>query len=195
MNAPKPLRFTRADYHRIGEAGVLPAAARVELIFGEIIEMSPKGVAHEACLRTLLRQLFSLVDQNYTIGCQSPITIGDSSEPEPDVSIAFGSESTFESRHPVGHEVLLAIEIADSTLHFDKTTKAALYAEAQIANYWIFNLINHCVESRRQPERKVDGSWHYAKAQIYSAIDQLPLPLSHSKSTLEVVLDLSKIAL
>jgi len=82
------MRFTREDYHKISDLGLFDPNKHVELIFGEIIQMSPKGVAHETCLRTLLRQLFTILPESFVIGCQSPIAIGESSEPEPDVSIA-----------------------------------------------------------------------------------------------------------
>ncbi len=194
MNSPKPLRFTREDYHRIGEAGLFDANLHVELIFGEIIQMSPKGVAHEACLRTLLRQLYSLVSEDYTIGCQAPIAIGDSSEPEPDVSIARGRESHFAGRHPHGNEVILAIEVSDSTLQFDKSTKATLYAEAQIANYWIFNLVEHCVEAYRNPIHKADGTWYYGEMRQYQPTAMISLPRCARDMNDSIEVDLCKIA-
>lgn len=195
MNAPKPLQFTRTDYHRIGQAGLFDASAHVELIFGEIIQMSPKGVAHEACLRTLLRQLYSLVSEDYTIGCQAPIAIGDSSEPEPDVSVALGPESVFTSRHPNGNEIVLAIEISDSTLQFDKSTKAALYAQAQISNYWIFNLVDHQVEVFNKPTCKEDGTWYYSELRIVQSTAKLSVPLGSNKADIPITLDLKKVAI
>ncbi len=192
MNAPQPLRFTRADYHRMGAMGLFAPHPHVELIHGEIIEMSPKGIAHEACLRTLLRQLFAMVSESYVIGCQSPISIGDSSEPEPDVSIAIGSEANYTERHPTGREVLLAIEISDSTLQFDQTAKLHLYAESQILHYWIFNLVDHRLEAYRNPVRN-DRDWQYQEVQTYAAGDQIELPLT-TNSGQPLLLDLGKIA-
>ena len=193
MNAPQPIRFTREDYHKISELGLFDPNKHVELIFGEIIQMSPKGVAHETCLRTLLRQLFTILPESFVIGCQSPVAIGESSEPEPDVSIASGCEADYADRHPTGHDILLAIEVSDSTLRFDKTTKASLYAEANIPNYWIFNLVESCLEAYCNPARKDDGTWHYQEMQTYSPSDQIALPLVKESDGHPIMLDLSKV--
>jgi Uma2 family endonuclease len=189
------MRFTREDYHKISELELFDPNKHVELIFGEIIQRSPKGVAHETCLRILLRQFFTILPQSFVIGCQSPVAIGESSEPEPepDVSIASGCEADYADRHPTGHDVLLAIEVSDSTLRFDKTTKASLYAEANIPNYWIFNLVESCLEAYCNPARKEDGTWHYLEIQIYTPSDQIALPLVEERDGQPNRLDLCKI--
>ena len=178
MNAPHPIRFTREDYHRIANSGVLDQHARVELIEGEIVRMSPKGAAHETCLSTLLRQLFAVLGEDWVIRCQSPVVIGDWSEPEPDLSIVAGPIDTYRDRHPYGSEVALAIEISDSSLEYDRTTKARLYAEAQIPNYWIFNLVDRCVEIHQQPERFADDLWGYRQVSRVTSQQVLELPIA-----------------
>ena len=183
MNAPHPIRFSREDYHRIAGSGVLDQHARVELIEGEIVRMSPKGSAHETCLSALLRQLFSALGDDWIIRCQSPVVIGDWSEPEPDLSIVSGSLDDYRQRHPFGSEVALAIEISDSSLEYDRTTKARLYAEGQIANYWIFNLVDRCVEIHQQLECSSDGIWGYRQVSNVTGQRIVELPIASLNKT------------
>lgn len=133
-------RLSVADYHKMAEAGILREDERVELIRGEILAMSPIGSQHAAAVGKLTDLLHDLLGRRFSIRIQNPINIGDTSEPEPDLAICIRSEDYYASRHPFGNELLLVIEVADSTLEYDLTVKKSLYAEAGIPEYWVVDV-------------------------------------------------------
>ena len=125
-----PRRFTVEEYYVMGETGVLKPEERVELIQGEIIEMSPKGPEHcastsyaEDCFRAKL-------GDRALVRTQDPIHLGEHSEPEPDVVLAMPHPKRYADHHPTPHEILYVLEIADTTLAKDRMVKAQLYAQA-----------------------------------------------------------------
>jgi Uma2 family endonuclease len=144
-------RFTIAEYHRLTEMGFFAEDDRVELIRGQIIEMAAKGTAHEVCLTRLLRELTVLLLNQATLRCQSPLSLSPTSEPEPDISIVQNRADDYLTAHPSATDVLLVIEISDSSLKYDQDTKRSIYAEAQISHYWIFNLLDRWLESYCEP--------------------------------------------
>jgi Uma2 family endonuclease len=149
--ATHPKRFTVEDYHRLVELGFLREDDRIELIRGELIEMAAKGTAHETCITRLIRILLPLVDEQATLRCQSPITLAVDGEPEPDFSIVQNREDDYATAHPTAEETLLVMEVADSSLDYDRTVKLSLYAEAKIPVYWLFNLPDRCLEIYSEP--------------------------------------------
>ena len=142
-------RFSVGDYHRMGEAGVFDRL-RVELIRGAILDMAPTGTPHVLTVMRLTR-LFAplLVARRADVCVQSSIRLDDRSEPEPDLALLSWDDDR--TAHPGPPDVLLVIEVADSTLTFDRATKAPLYAEAGIPEYWIVNLVDRVVEVHRDP--------------------------------------------
>jgi Uma2 family endonuclease len=176
-SAPLTKRLSIAEYHRLTELGFLQNSDRVELIRGELIYMSAKGTAHETCLRRLLRELPKLVEDQATLCCQSPITLPEDGEPEPDFAIVENHADDYLDRHPLPAEVKLAIEIADSSLTFDQTVKLSLYAEAGIVHYWIFNLLERQLEVHQEPYQKLDGTFAYRLKQIVLPQEDVVLPL------------------
>lgn len=113
--------------------------------------MAAKGTAHEGCLRRLLRILPKIVGDRATLQCQSPITIALDSEPEPDLAIVKNREDDYASAPPTPADTLLVIEVADSSLEYDRTVKLSLYAEAKIPHYWLFNVSDRTLEVYSEP--------------------------------------------
>ena len=148
----KPHLFTAADYHRMTAAGVLNKDSRVELIQGQIIDMASIGAPHFRMVNRLTRLLVPLVGARGIVSVQNPVRLDEGSEPQPDVTILHPRMDQDDAGTPGPADVLLLIEVADSSLGFDRATKLPLYAEAGIRDYWIVNLQDRAVEVHRNPE-------------------------------------------
>ncbi len=147
--------LTISDYHRMIETGIIHEGEHIELISGQVFNMSPKGTRHTLCTRNLFKQLLNLIDDRADIQSQDPITLPNNSEPEPDIVIARLREDNYLDSHPTPADIILVIEVADSSLDFDRNTKAPLYAEAGIREYWIVNLIDDRLEIYSQPAASI----------------------------------------
>ena len=143
------------EWHKMGEANIYPSDSRLELIEGEIFEMSPIGSNHASHLKRINKLFTRLIPENLFPSVQDPLQLGDLSEPEPDFMLLKPSEDSYASRHPVAEDVLLLIEIADSSLNFDQNQKLRLYAMHNIPEYWLLNLIDNCLEVYRKPKGEV----------------------------------------
>jgi Uma2 family endonuclease len=143
--------FSVDEYYRMAEAGILREDDRVELIEGEIVEMSPIGSRHASCVRRLNELLFRDIGQAAIISVQSPIRIDDYSEPEPDVAVLKRREDFYAEGHPTASDVLLLIEVADTSVEYDRNIKLPLYAKAGISEVWLVNLPQETIEIYRQP--------------------------------------------
>ncbi|KOP22742.1 hypothetical protein AMR41_30195 [Hapalosiphon sp. MRB220] len=181
-------RFTITEYDRLAELGFFNENDRVELIRGEIIPMVSKGKPHSVCETRLERELFKLVGERATLRGQQPIIISDYSEPEPDRVIVKNCADDYLSNHPIPDDILLLIEIADSSLKYDQEVKLPLYAEAGISDYWIFNLVENNLECYSEPLHDLQGKFGYRKKVIYLSNELVNLPCFP-----ELVLDLSKV--
>jgi Uma2 family endonuclease len=138
--------FSAAEFERMGEAGVFTKDARLELIEGEIIEMSPIGSRHAACVNFLSRFLNRAVGDIALVSVQNPIRLNDFSEPEPDLALLRLRDDFYRDAHPTPADALLIIEVADTTLAYDRQVKTPLYAKAGIEEAWIINLLDEQVE-------------------------------------------------
>lgn len=181
-------RFTIEEYHRLTELGFFHEDDRIELIRGEIMQMAAKGTPHTTCCRNLLRELAALVAGLAELQCQDPITLPSNSEPEPDFAILRQREDNYLSAHPTPPDILLVIEIADSTLKYDQETKLSVYAEAGISDYWLFNLVEYHLETYSEPYQDLQGKFGYSTKQIL-----LPNQTVALACFPELVLDLSKV--
>jgi Uma2 family endonuclease len=161
MTAVTAKRFSIAEYHRLGELGFFEPDDRSELIRGEIIIMAAKGRLHSVCNSLLVEELIILLARRARVRGQEPIILSDNSEPEPDVVIAHNRADRYFSSHPQPADILLVIEVSDSTLKYDRTTKLSLYAETGISNYWIFNLVDNQLEMHSEAYQKQNGSYSY----------------------------------
>lgn len=127
------------DYHQMIESGLLEGRS-LELINGEIIQMSPEGVAHSFYCRGTAKYLRSILGDRAEISEAHPITLPNNSEPEPDIAMLRTPDTLYQNRHPLPADVFWLIEIASSTLSKDLGVKRDLYAQAGIAEYWVMNL-------------------------------------------------------
>ena len=143
-------RFTVEEYTELIEFGVLGENQRVELIRGEVVNKMPIGERHLFCVNQLNRLLNRQAGDDAIVSVQNPIRLDDS-EPEPDIALLRPREDSYRSVKPQGRDVLLVIEVADTSLEVDREIKRQLYAEAGIPEYWIVNLPDSCVEVFRHP--------------------------------------------
>lgn len=141
-NAPllKRHRLTVDDYGRMGEAGVFAPDARVELIDGEVIDRAPIGTRHAAAVTRLDHLLQRAVGDRAIVRSQNPLRLGDRSEPEPDLQLLLPRADFYASAHPAAGDVLLLIEVADSSVRYDREIKLPLYARHGIAEVWLVDL-------------------------------------------------------
>ncbi len=142
-------RFTVHDYHRMGEAGILHEDDRVELIDGEIVEMAAIGTGHFTCVNRLNRLLVRGVDDEAVVSVQNPVRLDESNEPQPDLAV-LRPRDYLESL-PGPEDVLLLIEVSDTTPAYDRGTKLPLYARAGIREVWIADLKDEKVERHTGP--------------------------------------------
>ncbi|MGL6095603.1 MAG: Uma2 family endonuclease, partial [Fimbriiglobus sp.] len=147
---PPQRLFTVAEYHRMGAAGVLTENSRCELIHGVILEKPVIHPAHKKAVRHLIEAASAVFGKSYVIDSQGPITLPDS-EPEPDLSVAVGPEEQYDARNPLPPELVLVVEVADSSLDYDRGEKLEMYAASQIAVYWIVNFPDRRVEVYTDP--------------------------------------------
>lgn len=139
--------FTIEDYYRMAETGILRRDDRVELIRGEIVRMAPIGITHAGRVDILNFEFGRAVGDDAIVRVQNPIRLeAQNSEPEPDISLLRPKRDFYTSAHPTPADVLLVIEVADSSLSYDRAVKIPLYAEAGIPEVWIMALEEECVE-------------------------------------------------
>jgi len=154
--------------------GILSEDSRVELIEGELIEMAPIGGPHMAVVNRLTRLLVLAVGDHGVVSVQNPVRLPPHSEPQPDVAILNPPAGDATSAVPGPEDVLLIIEVADTTLVYDRTTKLNLYAKSGIAESWVVNLQSKCVEAYREPT--ADGYSRRVDFQLQDSVSPLVLP-------------------
>ncbi len=139
--------FTVTDYYKMAEVGILKPTDRVELIHGQIIQRIPQVSKHSGMINCLTRLLIpSFESEKVIVSVHNPIHLNDTNEPRPDLVIAKFDKTYYSSNHPTPKDIYLVIEVADSSLEYDRTVKKALYADAAIPEYWIVNLQDQQVE-------------------------------------------------
>ena len=143
-------RFNVHEYHRMSEAGVLRHGDREELLDGEVVVMAAIGSPHQAAVDRLNRLLTKACDQQI-VRVQGPVRLDEWNEPRPDLAILRPRDDFYASGHPSPGDVLLLIEVADTSLRFDREVKLPLYARAGIVECWIVDLNGRCVEVHRDP--------------------------------------------
>lgn len=144
-------KFTVEQYHKMVDSGILKEDDRVELIRGEIIEMSPIGTKHSACVARLTRLFTVLLGTRAIVWAQNPIVLQNHSEPQPDVTLLKPRDDFYESAHPQPEDIYLLIEVADTTVKYDKEVKIPLYAEDGIIEVWLVDINEETVELYREP--------------------------------------------
>ena len=183
VDAPEKRRFSIPEYYRMAETGVLKRDERVELIEGEIIALSPIGALHANTVRRLNKLLNALVGDRATVDAQNPVRIGDNSESQPDIVLL--EHDDYGDTHPTPHDVLLLIEVSDTTFAYDRDTKIPLYARAGIREVWIVDLNARVVLRHTDPR---DG--HYRLIERLAHGDQIETQLLPS---LSLMVDIERI--
>jgi len=142
-----------SDYHKMGDADILTKDDKVELLNGEIIKRSPINNKHSSHVRRITALLYSILNKSATLLIQDPITIPKFSEPESDITIAKFDPNFYAKRNPLPKDILILIEVSDSTLLKDREVKLPIYANAKIKEYWIVNLVDNCIEVYKNPRK------------------------------------------
>jgi Uma2 family endonuclease len=148
---PQRHAISAEEYLRMGEAGVFAPEARLELIEGEIIEMAPIGSPHAGTVMILNRLLGRAAGDSAIVLVQSPLILGDRSVPQPDLALLRPRVDSYTRSHPSAADVLLVIEVADTTLAFDVETKIPLYARAGVVEAWVVDLQERALRVFRDP--------------------------------------------
>jgi Uma2 family endonuclease len=146
---PQPRRFTVSDYYRMADVGILHPDDRVELIEGKVVEMAPIGSRHATCVDRLTSILSRLAGQRAVVRVQGPVRLDDLNEPLPDVALL--KPRDYSEAHPHPEDVFLIIEVADTTVRYDRGTKVPLYARAGIPKVWLVDLEQGVVECHTSP--------------------------------------------
>lgn len=145
---PRRRRWSRVEYERAVDLGLFGPEERLELIAGEIVEKATQKPPHTAARDLVEAYLREAFPGHYVRG-QAPLAIDDSSEPEPDVAVVLGTIRDYTTAHPTS--AVLVVEVAETSLTYDRTTKSGLYARAGIPEYWIVNLCDRLLEVHRDP--------------------------------------------
>ncbi len=146
-------RFTVHEYHRMAEAGILHEDDRVELIEGEVSEMSPIGARHASVVRNLNRLLGRQVSGEFLVDVQNPVRLDEGNEPEPDLAVIRMRD--YRGSLPGPEDVLLLIEVSDTTLSYDRNVKLPLYARSGIPEVWVVDLTDEIVERHTGPSGEI----------------------------------------
>lgn len=175
-----PHRWTREEYHKMIAAGIFDEA-RVELLDGEIWNMAGQLTPHATSVRKTTLFLRDIFDEGFLVDSQLPVGITPWSEPEPDVAVVIGAPDDYADHHPGVDEILLLVEISDTSIRKDRTKKAKSYAQAGVTEYWIVNLAQQQLEVYRQPTP--EGL--YLDIKIYSPSETVK-PLASPGGTIAV---------
>jgi Uma2 family endonuclease len=166
--------FTVDEYERMSGAGILLEDDRVELIGGEIVEMSPIGHLHASCVKRLIALFTCRVPAGtFIVSAQDPVRLDDYSEPQPDIALLRPRADFYANAHPAPADVLLLIEVADTSFDYDRFVKLPLYASAGVGEVWIVNLARGAVELFSRPadgeyqsSRTITGGESFAPAEL-----------------------------
>lgn len=173
-DAPHPYAISVAAYHRMGEAGVFGPNDRVELLDGRIYEMTPIGSRHADFVDRLNELFVKAAPAGIKVRIQNPILLAPNSEPEPDLALLLPREQPYAERHPEPQDLALVVEVADSSLEYDRETKLPLYAAAGIPEVWLFDLKNDRAEVFRRPS--ADGYRLTLRAENHETLSCERLP-------------------
>ena len=145
-------RFSVGDYYRMADEGILSQQERVELIDGEVVVMSPIEPRHAACVTSATRELVRIVGDAALVRPGNPVRLNDFNEPQPDFTLVRPRADLYASGHPAPNDVMLVVEISESSLAYDQGVKAGLYAEWGLVEYWVADLNTDRMWIYRSPE-------------------------------------------
>jgi Uma2 family endonuclease len=176
--------ITVQEYHRMAEVGIFHPQERLELIAGQIIQMSPKGTAHESAITRTERLFRKRLGEQVLLRLQSPVQLDDYSEPEPDIAVVKPNPLDYDDHHPSPSEVFLIIEIADSSLKYDREVKALAYAKSGIAEYWILDVNGRKLHVYRLPS----SEGYHSETILLEDVTISPLAFPECKITVREML-------
>ncbi len=177
--AVRSKRWSREEYERLAATGAFAPDARIQLIDGEIVEMTPQSSEHVFAARAAEEALWAAFPTGFDVRIQFPLALGTHSEPEPDVAVVRGHYRDYHTTHPT--TAVLVVEVAESTLAFDRARKQAVYAAAAIPEYWIVNLVDRVLEVYRDPESPAGGTPAYRAVTRYRPGETVsPLAAPHA---------------
>ena len=159
-------RWKRVEYEQLVEKGVFTPGERVELIDGLLLVAEPQSSSHFTAVRLTERALVHAFGEGWDVRAQGPIALDDTSEPEPDVAVVRGELRDFVEAHPA--DPVLVVEVALTSLRFDREHKSSLYARAGRPEYWIVNLVDRVLEVRREPAPSPSApyGWDYRSVEM-----------------------------
>ena len=183
--APLTLRrWKRIEYDRLVDLGVFEGEP-LELIGGQLIVAEPKGAYHSSAVSSAEYALRAGLPSGWIVRTQQPLSLDDESEPEPDLAVVPGRPGDYRHAHP--ERPALAVEVSDSSLHFDRQQKGSLYARAGIEDYWIVNLVDRVLEIYRDPSPDPSAlyGWQY-RSVITLVPPAVAVPLAFASSRIAV---------
>jgi Uma2 family endonuclease len=145
--------FTVAEYERMGQFGILSEDERVELVYGEVIEMPPIGERHAACVDFLTQLITLRLRRSAIVRVQSSVRLDEHSQPQPDITVLKRRDDFYRRAHPKPEDILLVIEVSDTTLEYDMKVKVPLYARAGIPEAWLVNLRGGRIKAYADPAK------------------------------------------
>jgi Uma2 family endonuclease len=162
-------RWTRVEYERLIDIGFLHEDEPVELLAGHMIEAEPKGSRHATAVCLIADELRAACGRGWVVRVQDPVALDDESEPEPDVVVVPGHPRDYLDAHPA--RPVLVVEVAESSLAFDRHHKSGLYARAGIADYWIVNVVADVLEVHRAPvaDTAAEFGWRYGNIETFGS--------------------------
>ncbi|MBL1211176.1 Uma2 family endonuclease [Geminocystis sp. GBBB08] len=175
------LKFSIEDYHQMINFGILKEDYPIELIKGEIVEMSPVGFKHASCVKKLNSLFAEKLGDKVIIGVQDPIKLNNNSEPQPDIVLLKPREDFYAFNHPTADDIFLLIEVADSSIDYDRNVKLPLYAESKIKEVWLIDLNQNFLEVYQNPQEN-----YYQNIQKLSPKNTVNL---NNPSTIKIDLD------
>ena len=173
--------LTVEQYHQMFEAGIITERDKVELIKGEIIDMSPIGNLHSHYVGQLTDIFYEIFGRGVAIRGQMPIQLDKQSEPEPDIALCLPPRRRYIDHPPTPTEILLVVEVSHSSLNFDQQIKLPLYAEAGIPEVWILEVEGQKLHVSKQPE-----NGQYVSQKTYTAQDAIELEIAGFSRRIEV---------
>jgi Uma2 family endonuclease len=181
---PQLHNWTKQEYYKMVEVGLFEGK-HVELIEGQIIEMSPMGSLHRTAIILASEMLRNIFIGRYFISTQCPMDMGESSDPEPDIAVISGEIRDYTHAHPTS--AVLIVEVADTSLDYDRNKKASLYARAGIEDYWIINLNASRLEVYRNPivDSEKPYGYGYSSINIFTRLHSVS-PLAIPQATISV---------
>lgn len=177
-------RWKRVEYERLVDLGVFEGD-RVELIGGQLMVAEPQDAYHASAISAADYAVRAVLPPGWIVRTQAPVSLDDESEPEPDLVVVPGRPADYRHAHPT--RPVLAIEVSESSLDFDRRRKAGLYARAGIQDYWIVNLVDRALEVYRDPgpDPAADYGWRY-RAVTTLAPPAVAVPLAFETARIAV---------